>query len=247
VAVPSEPIQIATTTSTQTPTSETSKYQDEQWLTSYENYVHKVANDMDKISTASSKGDFYVVSRHSDSLDDDSRKALDESNSYSVSPDLQNIKEEYQALMVDSNNASIFTRTLVKDFTYGNMEDTKVCKDEIGKYTKSFDQHASAIRHLLVVSNYEDFVLKLEKSNNYPQDSASETLSTPSSTSVYYPSQTSSSTNTDELCYASSKSDVYHSADCRYVSRIKSQNLIVFQNRQEAEAAGYRPCKVCGG
>jgi hypothetical protein len=60
--------------------------------------------------------------------------------------------------------------------------------------------------------------------------------------------ETSEKINTgDKLCYASSKSDVYHAEGCRYVSRIKSENLIVFSNREEAENAGYKSCSVCGG
>lgn len=59
---------------------------------------------------------------------------------------------------------------------------------------------------------------------------------------------TSDTNNVDnELIYASSKSDVYHAAGCKYVKRIKPENLITFKNRKEAEAAGYRACKVCGG
>jgi hypothetical protein len=59
---------------------------------------------------------------------------------------------------------------------------------------------------------------------------------------------TSDTNNTDnELIYASSKSDVYHAERCRYVERIKPENFITFKSRKEAEAAGYRACKVCGG
>lgn len=59
---------------------------------------------------------------------------------------------------------------------------------------------------------------------------------------------TSITTNTDGiLIYASSKSDVYHVAGCRYVSQINPDDLVTFSSRQEAEAAGYRSCEVCGG
>lgn len=60
--------------------------------------------------------------------------------------------------------------------------------------------------------------------------------------------KTSSTTNTDsKLIYASSKSDVYHAAGCKYVQRIKPENLITFSSRKDAEKAGYRACKECGG
>jgi len=59
--------------------------------------------------------------------------------------------------------------------------------------------------------------------------------------------QTTSNNKVDTLYYASSKSDVYHVEGCRYVSRIKPENLITFDSIQEAEEAGYRPCSVCIG
>jgi hypothetical protein len=59
---------------------------------------------------------------------------------------------------------------------------------------------------------------------------------------------TSNVTNTDsKLIYASSKSNVYHAAGCKYVQRIKPENLITFNSRKDAEKAGYKACKVCGG
>ena len=67
---------------------------------------------------------------------------------------------------------------------------------------------------------------------------------TPESTST----TTSSTTNTDsKLIYASSKSDVYHAAGCKYVKKIKAENLITFSSRKDAEKEGYKACKVCGG
>ncbi len=47
--------------------------------------------------------------------------------------------------------------------------------------------------------------------------------------------------------YASMKSDVYHESWCRYVDRILPQNLITFDNTEEAEMRGYRPCEICLG
>lgn len=43
----------------------------------------------------------------------------------------------------------------------------------------------------------------------------------------------------------SSKSDKYHSLDCRYVDQINPENLVFFETKAEAEAAGYVPCGVC--
>lgn len=87
-------------------------------------------------------------------------------------------------------------------------------------------------------------------------DSKSSTISNTTNTknASYYENSkststaTSNKTNTDsKLIYASSKSDVYHAAGCKYVQRIKPENLITFSSRKDAEKAGYRACKVCGG
>lgn len=67
-------------------------------------------------------------------------------------------------------------------------------------------------------------------------------------TSDSEPTTTSNTIDTNSgLLYASSESDVYHASWCSYVERIKSENLITFDSVQEAEAAGYRACKKCGG
>ncbi len=44
---------------------------------------------------------------------------------------------------------------------------------------------------------------------------------------------------------ASKNSKVFHKPDCRWVQRIKPANLVTFSTRDEAIAAGKRPCKQC--
>ncbi len=44
---------------------------------------------------------------------------------------------------------------------------------------------------------------------------------------------------------ASSESNRYHYPHCRWTSEINEDNLIAFDSVEEAEAAGYIPCKVC--
>jgi len=41
-------------------------------------------------------------------------------------------------------------------------------------------------------------------------------------------------------------SDKYHYPDCRWAKEIKPENEIWFDSVDEARAAGYMPCKVCG-
>lgn len=44
---------------------------------------------------------------------------------------------------------------------------------------------------------------------------------------------------------ASKESDKYHYPWCRWAEQIKPENRIYFQTKEEAEAAGYKPCGVC--
>jgi micrococcal nuclease len=43
----------------------------------------------------------------------------------------------------------------------------------------------------------------------------------------------------------SAKSDVYHYPSCSYVERINPENLIRFGSVEDAQAQGYRACKIC--
>lgn len=45
--------------------------------------------------------------------------------------------------------------------------------------------------------------------------------------------------------YASSKSTLFHADGCRYVARISDDNLIVYEDREDAIEDGKRPCDIC--
>ena len=45
--------------------------------------------------------------------------------------------------------------------------------------------------------------------------------------------------------YGSTKSDKYHKEGCRYIEKIKDENLIIFRSVKEAQEADYVGCKVC--
>jgi len=48
-----------------------------------------------------------------------------------------------------------------------------------------------------------------------------------------------------EQYYASKVSMKYHRPDCEWARKIPPANLVIFASKQEAEAQGYKPCKVC--
>ena len=45
--------------------------------------------------------------------------------------------------------------------------------------------------------------------------------------------------------WGSKNSNKYHYPDCRWAQKIKPENLIKFKSPEEAQKAGYIPCKVC--
>jgi hypothetical protein len=44
---------------------------------------------------------------------------------------------------------------------------------------------------------------------------------------------------------ASKNSKVFHKADCQWVNKIKPENLVIYNSREQAVNAGKRPCKQC--
>ena len=49
-----------------------------------------------------------------------------------------------------------------------------------------------------------------------------------------------------KYAYIASKSrKVFHKSDCRWAKRIKPENLVGYNSRNEAIKAGKRPCKIC--
>jgi len=44
---------------------------------------------------------------------------------------------------------------------------------------------------------------------------------------------------------ASKNSKVFHNADCQWVNKIKPENLVIYNAREQAVNAGKRPCKLC--
>jgi hypothetical protein len=59
------------------------------------------------------------------------------------------------------------------------------------------------------------------------------------------PLAVSLSTDTSEALVGSSTSKKYHRLDCRYVAKIKPENMINFASPEDAKRQGYLPCKSC--
>jgi len=55
----------------------------------------------------------------------------------------------------------------------------------------------------------------------------------------------SAPTDTASKYVASNKAKKYHRPDCKWIKRIKPENIVTFNSAKEAHQAGYVPCKVC--
>jgi hypothetical protein len=51
--------------------------------------------------------------------------------------------------------------------------------------------------------------------------------------------------DTETKYVASKNSKVFHKADCQFAKRIKPENLVIYNTRDEAIKAGKNPCKTC--
>ncbi|MFP3897218.1 MAG: thermonuclease family protein [Anaerolineales bacterium] len=69
----------------------------------------------------------------------------------------------------------------------------------------------------------------------------------PTATSIPAPTPKPAEGDTDSECIyvASANSDKYHDPSCRYAENILPENRVCFGSKEEAEDAGYVPCKVC--
>ena len=56
---------------------------------------------------------------------------------------------------------------------------------------------------------------------------------------------TSSDSSYNGRYYASKNSTTYHTKDCSNAKRIKTENLIIFETKEDAENNGYRYCTKC--
>jgi len=103
------------------------------------------------------------------------------------------------------------------------------------------------VNHQLVLDGYAE---TLDYSNEFDPSvwgtpGVIDTSNAEYETSTSSSSSSSSSSTSDGPYWASKNSDVYHKPTCYWAQQINPSNLIIFNSKAAAEAAGYRPCKVC--
>lgn len=106
-----------------------------------------------------------------------------------------------------------------------------------GKSTNSNDNSS-------IISLPTTYTEKTANGYRNPEFSVSENSSS-SSTSKH--ENSSSSPTLHDRYIASKNSNRYHISSCSSAKKIKEENIIIFEDVNEASANGYTPCSICLG
>ena len=138
------------------PINETRNYQDSQWLTTYIADSLVVGNDMKYLGTAlintnftSANNDFTSASTYANTLYKDSQKAMNNSNLYNVSSDLQSTKDEYQLEMLQAQSAAVYIYYGIEAYNKGNIEAGESEMKQAIQNITSVTEHANRAANLL--------------------------------------------------------------------------------------------------
>jgi cellobiose-specific phosphotransferase system component IIA len=173
------PIEVAMTapTSANISINETTNYQDSQWLATYLSNSLVVGNDMKYLGTAliktnftSANNNFTSVSTYANTLYKDSQRAINDSDLYSVSPDLQSTKDEYRLEMVQANSAAVYIYHGVKAYKKGNVEAGNSDMEQAVKNLYFVTKHANKTEKLLKAYVSTLASIPINETTNY-QDS----------------------------------------------------------------------------
>jgi len=146
---------IESTTSATTPIHETTKYQDSKWSTTCVSYMTQVDNDMRYLTTAAKNYDTTSLSTYAGTLYTDSQKAIENSDLYNVSPDLQDTKDEYRLAMVQANKVAVYANSGVGEFNNGNFGAVNSDVKQAIECVKFYNEHIKKAAKLLKNSKFK--------------------------------------------------------------------------------------------
>jgi hypothetical protein len=98
------------------------EYQDSEWASNAGINTNIVSGDMKNLTNAAGSMNMYSLSESSKSLKSHSSTAITESDSFTVSTELQPAKNEYRLGLIDANNGALFADTGVNYFNQGDMK-----------------------------------------------------------------------------------------------------------------------------
>ncbi len=135
VAIDTLPLILAT------PIHETTKYHDSEWLIACASGMTQVDNDMKSLTTAAKNYDFTSASTYAAILYTDSHKAIEDSDLYNISPDLQGAKDEYQLAMDQASWVAVYANSGVEEYNNGNFEAINTDLKQAIECVKSYNGH----------------------------------------------------------------------------------------------------------
>ena len=106
-------------------------------------------DDMSAIATVGEDHDFTSVSTNANILYTDSMKAIENSDLYTVSPDLQDAKDEYRLAMVQAHSAALYFYVGAEDYKKVNVKDGNSEFDRADNCLKSCNEHVNRADNLL--------------------------------------------------------------------------------------------------
>lgn len=159
------------------------EYQDNEWTSNAQKHTDILLYDFGNVSVATHSMDFYSISSSSTFLESHTKTAIEESDSYIVSPELQPARDEYRAGLVDMNNAATYLILAVNFLKNG---DTVSANQAIQEANDKIDSYGNHITN--ATTNLNEY--------NRNHGLTTETFSN-DQTSLQEPSQTTASTKVD--------------------------------------------------
>ena len=101
----------------------------------------QVDNDMKYLTAAAKNYDTTSLSKYAGTLYTDSQKAIEDSDLYNVSPDLQDTKDEYRLAMVQANRVAVYANSGVGEFNNGNFEAVNSDVKQAIECVKFYNEH----------------------------------------------------------------------------------------------------------
>lgn len=157
--------------------------QDNEWIRNAQKHTDTLHNDLTNVSTATHSIDYYSISESATYLETHTKTAIEESDSYVVSPELQPARDEYRAGLVDINNAATY---LILAVSYLKNGDTTSASQAI---QAADDKIILCGNHL---TNATTKINEYNKNNGLTTETSSN-----EQTSLQEPSQTTTSTKVD--------------------------------------------------
>jgi hypothetical protein len=141
-----------------------------------------------------------------------------------------------------SNRCYLHIQTSLAKLVYLEKDFSLSIKTDIWKIGPEMElvpyENMQAMMTRMVSKQVDVFIHACIAANTTGKSSASKSP-------VITPSQVGKSEPAKQTYVASKNSKVFHKPSCRSAARIKPENLVTYNSREEAIAAGKSPCKIC--